>query len=177
MTATGNAQTRLIIIRGNSGSGKSTLARRIREVRPRGVAIIGQDPLRRELLHVHDGPGCLAAGLIDLTARYALDHGLHAVVEGILYADIYGAMLAQLAADHRGSTHAYRYDLTLDATLQRHRTKPLAQEVSEAWVASWYRADDAVPALAEVVLTEAWSLDDALQRVLLDAGWADHACT
>ncbi len=42
-----------------------------------------------------------------MTARYALDGGFHVVVEGILYADRYGDMLAQLRADHRGVTHGY----------------------------------------------------------------------
>jgi hypothetical protein len=52
-----------------------------------------------------DRPGAANIGLIDLTARYVLDAGYHVVVEGILYADRYGDMLARLRADHRRPTH------------------------------------------------------------------------
>jgi hypothetical protein len=34
--------------------------------------------------------------------RYALDHGYHVILDGILYADRYEQMLAALRADHRG---------------------------------------------------------------------------
>ncbi|HIW62800.1 MAG TPA: zeta toxin family protein, partial [Candidatus Stackebrandtia excrementipullorum] len=57
---TGVEQSRLIIIRGNSGSGKTTLAHAIRKARPRGVAIVAHDVLRREILHVRDHPGALS---------------------------------------------------------------------------------------------------------------------
>jgi ABC-type glutathione transport system ATPase component len=52
MVETGSTDTRLIVIRGNSGSGKSYLAQAIRDARPRGVAIVAHDVLRREILHV-----------------------------------------------------------------------------------------------------------------------------
>lgn len=50
-TLVGSAGSRLIIICGNSGSGKSSLAKAIRTARPRGIAIVGHDVLRREILH------------------------------------------------------------------------------------------------------------------------------
>ncbi|WP_327426059.1 SpoIIE family protein phosphatase [Streptomyces sp. NBC_01236] len=53
-----------------------------------------------------DRPGAANVGLIDTVARYALDAGYHVVLEGILYADHYGDMPAQLRADHRGPTHS-----------------------------------------------------------------------
>lgn len=120
----GSERTRLIIIRGNSGTGKSTLAAAIRAARPRGVAIVGHDQLRREILHVRDYPGTPAAGYVDLSARYALDCGLHTVVEGILHDEIYGDLLRQLIDDHLGISRCYRYDVTFEETLRRHATKP-----------------------------------------------------
>lgn len=96
----GSETFRLIIIRGNSGSGKSSLAKAIRAARPLGVAVIGHDVLRGESLHVRDHPGALSAPYIDMSARFALDHGLHAVTEGILHSEIYEAMLTRLQSDH-----------------------------------------------------------------------------
>jgi hypothetical protein len=108
---------------------------------------------------------------IDISARFALDHGLHVIVEGILHSEIYGAMLARLRSDHQGVTRSYCYELELDETLRRHRTKPLADEVTEETVASWYRSADRVPDLDEAVLGAGLSPSDALERVLADVGW------
>jgi len=135
------------------------------------VAIIGHDVLRREILHVRDHPGALSVPYIDLSARFALDHGLDVVVEGILHSESYGEMLARLRDDHVGVTRCYYYELSLDETLRRHRTKALAAEVSEADVASWYRSEDRVAALDEAVFDATVSAADALERVLVDAGW------
>lgn len=171
---TGSENSRLIIIRGNSGSGKSQLAHAIRSARPRGVAIIGHDVLRREILHVRDHPGALSMPYIDLSARFALDNGLDVVIEGILHSESYGGMLTQLRNDHVGVTCCYYYELTLDETLRRHRTKALAAKVSESDVASWYRRDDRVVDLDESVFDVDISAADALDRVLADARWSSH---
>lgn len=167
----GTTDSRLIILRGNSGSGKTTLAHAIRRARPRGIAIISHDVLRREILHVRDHPGALSVGYIDLSARFALDHGLHIVVEGILHSESYGDMLERLVNDHRGESRCYRYDLDLDETLRRHRTKTLATEVSEEQVTSWYRPVDPARALPEFVFDSTVSAENALDAVLSDVGW------
>jgi ABC-type dipeptide/oligopeptide/nickel transport system ATPase component len=169
---TGSESSRLIIIRGNSGSGKSLLAHAIRDARPRGVAIVGHDVLRRETLNVRDHPGALSVPYIDLSARFALDHGLHVVIEGILHSEGYGDMLSRLCSDHRGVSRAYYYELGLDETLRRHRTKQLAAEVSEDKVASWYRRSDLVPQLDESVFDADIDEQAALEHVLQDVGWS-----
>ena len=77
----------------------------------RELAVVSQDVLRREMLGVGDGRGNPAVGLIDLVARFALNRGMHVVVEGILRSDIYEPMLRSLAADHLGTTGFFRFDL------------------------------------------------------------------
>ena len=167
----GSDSTRLIIIRGNSGTGKSALAAAVRAARPRGVAIVGHDQLRREILHVRDYPGTPAAGFVDLSARYALDCGLHTVVEGILHDEIYGGLLRQLITDHRGLSRCYRYDVSFEETLRRHATKPKAAEFGEAEMRQWWRDADPLVGTAEAVIDAESSLTDSLQRVLADCGW------
>lgn len=167
----GSPDTRLIIIRGNSGSGKSRLAHAIRAARPRGVAIVAHDVLRREILHVRDHPGAVSVSYMDLSARFALDHGLRVVIEGILHSESYAQMLTQLSQDHEGVTRSYRYDLELAETLRRHRSKPLAHEVSEEKVASWYRHSDPAAGLREAVFGADVTALAALDRVLKDVGW------
>lgn len=169
----GTASTRLIIVRGNSGTGKLALAAAIRAARPRGVAIIGHDQLRREILQVRDYPGTPAAGYIDLSARHALDCGLHTVVEGILHDEIYGGLLRQLITDHRGVSRCYRYDVSFEGTVRRHATKPQAKasEFGEAEMRQWWRDADPLTGTDEAVIDAESSLAGSVRRVLADCDW------
>jgi len=171
MTAVGSDVTRLVVIRGNSSSGKSTIARSLRASLPRGVAIVGQDQIRREILQVRDLDGTPAIDLVDLTARFALDHGLHVVVEGILYPGRYDAMLRGLKQDHRGITRCYLMDVPFPETLRRHDTKPIAGEYGETEMRSWWVDPQLIPGLDEQVITGASSLEVSVARIRADCGW------
>ncbi|MET7741061.1 AAA family ATPase [Streptomyces sp. NPDC005385] len=168
----GSVGSRLVLLRGNSASGKSSVAAGLRDRFGRGLALVGQDNLRRLVLRERDRPGAANIGLIDLTARYALDAGYHVVVEGILYADHYGDMLAGLRADHRGRTHAYYLDVPFAETLTRHAQKPIADEVDEAQLRDWYRPRDLLPGAVETVIDADSALRDTVDRVMLDTGLA-----
>jgi len=168
MTA-GTPTRRLIVLRGNSGSGKSALATAIRALRPeRTLALVGQDIIRRQILGAGDGVGHPAIGLVDLTARYALEHGYDVVVEGIFNAERYGEMLRRLVADHRGVTRCYLYDLTFEETLRRHATKDVAGEFGEAEMREWWRGFEPVEGLAESVIGADESLDAAARRIVCE---------
>jgi hypothetical protein len=176
-------------LRGNSASRKSSIAEQIRASYGRGVAIVGHDLLRRQVLRKLPVPGGANVGLIDLVARHALDYGFHTVVEGVLESSVYGAMLAALAGDHLadgGQVAAYYLDVPLKETLRRHTERPLAAYVSEDQLRRWHLPADTVPGLHEVVLPATASLSDAVQIVLRDtrlldsqlrslhAAWDDH---
>ena len=174
VTRVGDAATRLVIVRGNSGSGKSALAAAVRAARPRGVAILGQDVLRRQILHVPDRPGALSVAYLDLSARFALDHGLDVVVEGILPEEIYGDVLRRLLEDHVGVSRCYRYDLSFEETLRRHATKGMtAGEFGEPEMRSWWRDRDLLHGVAERVIGPDSALEDTVRTVLSDCGWLD----
>lgn len=170
MPETGLSTTRLIVLRGNSASGKSAAAQEIRDRYGRGIAIVGQDTIRRIILRDRDQPGAPNIGLIDLTTRYALDQGYHVVVEGILYADHYGEMLRQLHSDHRGRSRCYYYDVSFEETLRRHATKPQAAEYGETEMRSWYRPRDFLPDIEECCIPEATSLGDAVDLIMTESG-------
>ncbi|WP_406497080.1 kinase [Streptomyces sp. NBC_01604] len=168
----GTEGTRLIVLRGNSVSGKSSVAAGIRDRFGRGLAIVGQDNLRRIVLRERDLPGAANIGLIDTVARYALDAGYHVVLEGILYADRYGEMLARLRADHRGPTHGYYLHVPFGETLVRHATKPIAEEVGERDLRDWYRELDLLPGDVETVIGTDSTLPETVDRIMLDTGLA-----
>ncbi|MBE3000597.1 kinase [Nocardiopsis sp. HNM0947] len=160
----------LVVLRGNSASGKSTTAHALREAHGRGMALVEQDHLRRTLLWEKDRPGAANIGLIDLTVRHALAHGYHVVLEGILRADHYGAMLTSLARDHPGRTRAYYFDLPFDVTLERHSNKALAAEFGEPVLRRWWRHHDLVPGLGETTIDRHWTVEGAVARILHDCG-------
>lgn len=166
----GSEDTRLVLLRGNSASGKSSVAAGLRATFGRGLALVGQDNLRRVVLRERDRPGAANIGLIDLTARYALDAGYHVVVEGVLYADRYGDMLARLRADHRGPTHAYYLDVPFEQTLVRHATKPIADEFGETELREWYRPLDLLPGGIETVIGADSTLEASVDLIMRDTG-------
>nr|WP_261994192.1 AAA family ATPase [Streptomyces sp. t39] len=171
--AVGTEDTRLIVVRGNSASGKSSVAARLRETFGRNLAIVGQDNLRRTVLREHDRPGAANIGLIDLTARYALENGFHVVLEGILYADRYGTMLQELVRAHRGVSRCYYLDVPFAETVLRHATKHDAaylRQVTEEHLRDWYRERDLLPGALETVIDAAATLDDTVQRILRESG-------
>ncbi len=167
---TGNDGTTLIVLRGNSASGKSSLAKAIRQRHGRGMAIVGQDYLRRNLLWEKDRPGAANIDLIDTVARFALDRGFSVIVEGILYADHYGEMLARLRDDHEGATHFFILDVSFEETLRRHLTEPQAVEYGEREMREWYRPLDLLPLVTEHRIPEATTLDEAVDMVMRIAG-------
>ncbi|WP_200800716.1 kinase [Agrobacterium sp. DSM 25558] len=171
MESIGDTETRLILIRGNSGTGKSALALAIRNSLPRGVAIIGQDLLRRNVLHVLDTKPSLAADYIEISARFALDRGLHVVVEGILREDIYGDMLRRVISSHQGITRCYRYKISFQETLNRHITKPNAAEFGENEMRQWWRDDDGLVGVEESIIGPDQLLVDTVAMVIDDCGW------
>ncbi len=136
----------LVVLRGSSGSGKTFIAQMLRD--RHDLAVVSQGVLRREVLGVDDGRGTPAVGLIDLVTRFALDHGKHVVLDGILRSDIYGPMLHSLAADHRGTTGFFRFDLPFEETLRRHNSKGCT-DFGERELRQWWREHDVLPGCEE----------------------------
>ena len=167
---TPSSPTRLIVLRGNSVSGKSSVATGLRERYGRGISLVRQDVLRREVLRERDIPGGANIGLIDLTVRHALAHGFHAVLEGILYFPHYGEMLSGLLADFPDRTHCYYLDVPFEETLARHATKPIADEVTEHQLREWYQPLDLLPGGVETVIPATSSLEETVDRVLRESG-------
>src|SRR5262249_5975818 len=156
---TGSAHTTLIVIRGNSGAGKSTIAQRVQLRYDRDCALVEQDYLRRIVLRERDVPGILAPALISHTARFALDHGRHVVLEGILNREKYGGMITDLLTDHRGRNFVFYLDVSLDETLRRHGTRPQATEFTSDAMRGWFVPKDVLGAVGEHVIPDSSTLD------------------
>ena len=160
-----DSDTTLIIIRGNSGSGKSTIARRLQREHGRGCALIEQDYLRRVVLRERDKPGGITPALIDQTVRFALNHGYHAVLEGILHRAKYGPMLTTLLEWHAGPTAVFYLDVSFDETVRRHATRPQAADFTPSDMRSWYTPRDLLGTPHEQVIPESSPLDATLALI------------
>jgi adenylylsulfate kinase-like enzyme len=171
----GTEPAKLIILRGNSASGKTSVATGIRNRYGHGIAIVSQDNLRRTVLRERDTPDGANIGLIGTVARYALNHGFHAIVEGILYSAHYADMITGLREAHRGVSFCYYFDVPFEETMRRHVTKPQAAEYGFAEMSDWYRPLDLLPGGVEQIIPAEMSLDDTVSKVMADAGLHDPA--
>ncbi|MEU7752224.1 kinase [Micromonospora sp. NPDC049101] len=167
---TGSPATILVCVRGNSGSGKSSIARELRRRHGRGCALVEQDYLRRIVLRERDKPGGAAPALIGQTVRFALDHGYHVVVEGIMHASRYRRMLTGLRDGHRGRSLFCYLDVSLPETLRRHRTRPQAGEFTAEQMSGWYAAHDVLGWPDELVLPETTTLEAAVEAIAAASG-------
>ncbi|MEU0156543.1 kinase [Micromonospora fulviviridis] len=166
---TGSPDTILVCIRGNSGSGKSSIARELRRRHGRGCALVEQDYLRRIVLRERDKPGGVAPALTAQTARFALDHGYHVVLDGIMHTSRYRSMLTALRDAHRGRSLFCYLDVSLAETLRRHLTRPQAGQFTAEHMSGWY-ADHVLGWPDELVLPEATTFEEAVSVIAAAAG-------
>lgn len=169
---TGSDGTCLVVLRGNSGSGKTATARRLRERCGRGIAIVSQDVIRRDMLWEKDVSDGVNIGLIDTVARYSLDRGYHVIVEGVLDAGRYGDMFDRLQSDHRGRTSFWYWDLPFDETLRRHATKQESGEFGELEMRDWFRPRDVLSFVAETLIGPDTELDTTVECIISASGLA-----
>lgn len=155
-----------MIVRGPSSSGKSTVAHGLRAELGRGVALVQQDLMRREVLREWDLPGGVAPSLIASSARIALDAGFDVVVEGIMHAERYRGVLTDLVKDHRGSTGVFFLDVSFSETLRRHADRPQAADFGVETLRKTWADHDVLGVPGEQVVDETTSLADTLELIL-----------
>jgi predicted kinase len=160
----------LVVIRGNSGSGKSTIAKQLQLLYGRGCALVEQDYLRRIVLRERDVDGGIAPALIEHTTRFALAHGYHVVLEGILVRHRYGAMLEQLAADHPGRSVFFYLDVSYAETIRRHAGRPQASQFTAEDMRGWYLERDVLGVPGEVVIPQSVGEHGVVSLIAATAG-------
>ncbi|HEY4489614.1 MAG TPA: AAA family ATPase [Candidatus Paceibacterota bacterium] len=157
---------KLIIIRGNSGSGKSAVAERLREELDGKVALIGQDTLRRTILGEADSLDKTdIIGLLEQTLKYCLEKGYSVILEGILSKPKYKDVLVRSIDTAPCDSYIFYIDVSMEESLQRHKTKPIATEVSEEKLRSWYQPQNYLDVLGEVVIGEESTLEETVELI------------
>jgi predicted kinase len=161
----------LIVIRGNSGSGKSTVAAALQRALGWPTAVLGQDHFRRivykERQDAGVADGMAHAALLEAAALHCLAAGHHVVLEGILRADRYAAMIERIAGA-ADEARFYAFDLTFDETVVRHASRPQSAEFTPEQMREWYRGWDPLSFVTERPLRPDEDLDAIVERVLQD---------
>jgi len=162
---------KLIIIRGNSGSGKSVVAERLREEIDGKVSIVGLDTLRRTILKEPDQlENTDIIGLIEQTVTYCLSNDYTVIVEGILSKPKYKDMLMKIVDSADCDNHIYYIDVSLEETIKRHKTKPIADEVTDKQLTSWYQPKNYLDVPNEIIVDESSTLEDTVALIKFNIG-------
>lgn len=156
---------KLILIRGNSGSGKTGLAKLLQHKLGRGTLVISQDMVRREMLWVKDEKGNKAISLLTDLALYGKKNCEVVIVEGILYADIYGEFFEALKEEFP-EIYAYYYDIPFEETLLRHQTKANCGDFGEEEMRDWWRERDYIGWIPEKHISGDMTLEETAERIL-----------
>ena len=122
---------KIIMLRGNSGSGKSTVARALQRKIGRGILLLSQDYIRREMLWVADKPDNQAIDVLKELILFGSRNCDCTILEGILYADIYDGLFKRVEELFPGQIFAYYFDLPFEETLERHKQRPHASRFGE----------------------------------------------
>lgn len=155
---------KLIIIRGQSGSGKSSLAKLLRTKTDPKTALIEQDYIRRNLLGDIGRHGNDDVELLELAVKYALDIGYDVILEGILQKEYYADMMHRLLKYNRDNIIVF-YDIPLEETFLRHKTKANSHEFGEEDMRKWYRENEELGVSCEIILKKDKSLEDAVTTI------------
>jgi len=157
---------KLIIIRGNSASGKSAVAEQLRKELGGKVAVVGLDTLRRTILREPDElENTDVIGLLDQTVRYSLDHGYVVIVEGILSKPKYRDILMELMNAPDCDSSIFYIDVSIEETINRHKTKPIAGEVTDEQLRSWYQPKNYLDVPGEVIIDETYTLEQTVDVI------------
>jgi len=157
---------KLIIIRGNSGSGKSAVAERLRAALGGKVAVVGLDTLRRTILKEPDElANTDIIGLIEQTVTYSLEKDYTVIIEGILSKPKYRDLLMKLMESAKCKSSVFYIDVSIEETIERHKTKPIANDVTAEQLRSWYQPKNYLDVPGEVIIDETSTLEQTVDLI------------
>lgn len=130
---------KLIILRGPSGAGKSSVAKRLHEESAQSTVLLEQDYYKEVMVKPKDPATVpLRREMLLQDTLLALSHEYHVILDGILDAGAYAEMFEELFKERPADNYAFFFDITLDETLKRHKTRPQATRFGEAEMRDWF---------------------------------------
>ena len=160
---------KVIILRGNSASGKTSVAKELQERLGCNTLMISQDMIRRDILHVKDGPNTLVIPLLTNLVEYGHQHTEITILEGIFKFEWYEPFFNHVKDLFGDEIYAYYWDIPFEETLRRHQTKiDKAKEYGATAMHKWWREKDYLTSITETIFHENVSLEEAVNHILQD---------
>lgn len=162
---------KLIILRGPSASGKSTVAKALFKNVTRKTCLIEQDYYRfifRPNEHGSKANSATMHNMIKDNVLTALADGYDVILEGILSTKSYANDLNEIFSQHPIENHLFYFDVSLEETIRRHRTRPSRNTptYTEDDLRSFYPGPYSQVYENEKIISEASSVDETLTYVI-----------
>jgi adenylate kinase family enzyme len=161
--------SKLIILRGPSGAGKSTVAKILHSEAKSDVVLIEQDYYRMNLLNHGDATkldkSALLHDMIESDTLIALKHGFDVILEGILNPDSYLPIFERVWQEHPEDNYMFYFDISLEETKRRHRTRDKFGDFPEEHMDDWYVFAKRSFVDLEVVILESNSIEQTVSRI------------
>ena len=163
--------SKLIVIRGPSGSGKSTVAKALFKNATRKTCLIEQDYYRFIFTSRDDGSKANSATIhkmIKDNVLTALSDGYDVILEGILATQAYVDDLNEIISKHPIENYLFYFDISLEGTLRRHRTRPSrnTSTYTEGDLRTFYPRTYIPAHESEKIIPEASSIDETLTCII-----------
>ena len=100
------------------------------------------------------------------TVTYSLDKGYTVIIEGILSKPKYRNSLIKLMESTSCKSSVFYIDVSIEETIERHKTKPIATEVTAEQLRSWYQPKNYLDVPGEVIIDETSTLEETIGLIL-----------
>lgn len=110
--------------------------------------------------------------MLQANVLMALADGYDVILEGILSAKSYAGVVGEVLAVHAHENYLFYFDVSLEETLRRHRTRPSRDTATYAEndLRTFYPAEYLPLHAEEKTIPEAYSVDEALAFVAETSG-------
>lgn len=132
----------LILLRGPSASGKSTIANKLREKLTGNVAVLEFDTFRNEILGLKGDYYPAATEMYISNSKICTENGYSVILDGIFRDDENNSNLKRLIRKVRVECFLFYFDITLEETLERQKTR--AKQIEERKIREWFYKPDAL---------------------------------
>ncbi len=129
------------------------------------TAIFSQDYFRRVVYNEREQESLAHADLIEVAAAHALGAGHNVVLDGIFNSTRYSPMLERVRSATEDSRF-YAFDLSLEETLRRHRSRLKAVDFTAEEMAGWYHGWQPLQFVSEHRIDASESVAATVERIL-----------
>ncbi|MFC1623490.1 kinase, partial [Patescibacteria group bacterium] len=131
---------------------------------------VEQDHFRRIVLREKDVSGGLNIEFIKESVLFLLSKQHDVILEGILDSRRYEGMLKELVAAHPCNNFFFYFDISLEETLRRHKTKPNKDDFGEKELRNWYRNKEFLGFIKEEIISENSSAEETVKTIQFKSG-------